>query len=143
MTTIKNSVSVNPRDLCIGNLVTDEFYKDFYNIIKVESIDNEGINLDIVDDGNWPEVAQRWVEPDYKFSALRAIPISEELLLNLGAVKLSFKDFPCFNLKGMQINFVNGLWIEYVSRIEIKGLHHLQNIFYFRKAEYLDVSMIK
>ena len=48
------------------------------------------------------------------------IPISEELLLKLGAIKLDFKDFPSFNLKGLQINHIDGLWIEYVSRVEIK-----------------------
>ena len=136
------SDSVIIRDLCIGNLVTDEFYNSFKTIIKVDSIDERGINLKIEDDDNYPECAQRWIEPYYRLDTLRAIPISEELLLKLGAIKLEFKDFSSFNLKGLQINYIDGLWIEYVSRIEIKGLHHLQNIFYFRNSEDLAVSVL-
>ena len=130
------------RDLCIGNLVTDEFYDSFKTIIRVESLDQRGINLDIEDDGNWAECAQTWIEPYYRFNILRPIPISENLLLKLGAVKLESKDFPSFNLKGLQINYINDVWIEYVSRAEIKGLHHLQNILYFRNMEDLDVSVL-
>ena len=137
---INNSVIY--RDLCIGNLVTDEFYDSFKTIITVDSIDVHGINLEIQDDGNYPECAQRWIEPYYRLDTLRAIPISNELLLKLGAIKLEFKDFPCFNLNGLQINYIDELWIEYVSRIEIKGLHHLQNIFYFRYGMDLDVSTL-
>lgn len=133
---------ISPNDIRIGNLVTDEFYESFKTIIKVESVDSRGINLEIEDDGNYPECASRWIEPYYRFDTLRAIPISEELLLKIGAVKLDFKEFPSFNLKGLQINFVNGFWIEYVSRVEIKGLHFLQNIFYFRNSEELAVSVL-
>ena len=49
------SGSVIFRDLCIGNLVTDEFYDSFKTIITVNSIDERGINLEIEDDGNNPE----------------------------------------------------------------------------------------
>ena len=77
------SGSVTFRDLCIGNLVTDEFYNSFKTIIKVDSIDERGINLEIEDDGNYPECSQRWIEPYYRLDTLRAIPISEELLLKL------------------------------------------------------------
>ena len=48
------SGSVIFRDLCIGNLVTDEFYDSFKTIIKVNSIDERGINLEVEDDGNYP-----------------------------------------------------------------------------------------
>ncbi|WP_035670801.1 hypothetical protein [Flavobacterium sp. 83] len=72
--------------------------------------------------------------------SLKPIKLSEELLLKLGAVKLDFKTFPCFNYKGMQINYVRGMWIEYVSQVEITGLHHLQNIFYFRMCEELSIE---
>ena len=140
-TDVSGSV-ISPNDIRIGNLVTDEFYESFKTIIKVESVDSRGINLEIEDDGNYPECASRWIEPYYRFDTLRAIPISEELLLKIGAVKLDFKEFPSFNLKGLQINFVNGFWIEYVSRVEIKGLHFLQNIFYFRNSEELAVSVL-
>lgn len=124
------------RDLCIDNLITDEFYDSRKTIIKVKSISEHGINLDIKENVNYSECHQRY----YKFDELYPIPISEDLLLKLGAFKLDFKHFPSFNLKGMQINYIDGLWIEYVNRIELKGLHHLQNVFYFSKSEDLLVS---
>lgn len=74
-------------------------------------------------------------------SNLKPIKISESLLEALGASKIDFKDFPSYNIKGMQINYVNGIWIEYVSQVEILGLHHLQNIFYFRMSEELSVPL--
>lgn len=71
------------------------------------------------------------------------IPLTEDLLVKrLGAIKLDFKDFPSYNLKWMQINYIDGMWIEYVSRMEIKGLHHLQNIFYFRTGEELELKPV-
>lgn len=83
-----------------------------------------------------------YISKDLGLFFLTPIPLTEELLLKLGALKLDFKDFPSFNLFGMQINFINGLWIEYVSRVEIKGLHHLQNIFFFRNSEELQVGSL-
>jgi hypothetical protein len=74
-------------------------------------------------------------------SNLKPIKISESLLEVLGASRIDFKDFPSYNLKGIQINYVNGMWIEYVSQVEILGLHHLQNIFYFRMSEDLSVPL--
>lgn len=140
-TAVSGSV-IYPNDIRIGNLVTNEFYESFKTIIKVESIDNRGINLEIEDDGNYPECASRWIEPYYRFDALKPIPISEEMLLKIGAIKLEFLNLPSFNLFGTQINFVNELWIEYVSRVEIKGLHHLQNIFFFRNGEELQIGSL-
>lgn len=74
-------------------------------------------------------------------SNLKPIKISESLLESLGALRIDFKEFPSYNLKGIQINCVNGMWIEYVSQVEILGLHHLQNIFYFRMSEELSVPL--
>ena len=71
---------------------------------------------------------------------IKPIPLTEKLLLKLDAIKLEFKNYPCFNLKGLQISYIDGMWIEYVSRIEITGLHHLQNIFYFRMNEELTIK---
>ena len=107
---IGNKVAVNGFEMEVVALFTDTVYLDFKG--------NEG--------GVWEE----------KIEDIEAIPITKELLLSLGAVDIS-KDFPRFNLKGIQINYVNGMWIEYVSRVEITGLHHLQNIFYFRMTEEL------
>ena len=133
---------IKPTELRIGNLLTTEWYDSYSYMILVKSTNDRGINLEIEDDGNYPEFARHFIEPYYEYHELYPIPITEELLLKLGAIKLDFKDFPSFNLRGIQINYIDGLWIEYVSRVEITGLHHLQNIFYFRNTEELDVSGI-
>ena len=78
----------------------------------------------------------------YSDEQVDIVKINEELLLKIGAIKLDFKDFPSFNLLGTQINFINDLWIDYATRVEIKGLHHLQNIFYFRNSEELNVTCL-
>ena len=49
--------------MLLSPLLTDEFYDSFKTIITVNSIDERGINLEIKDDGNYPECAQTWIEP--------------------------------------------------------------------------------
>ena len=117
-----------PTEIRIGNIVKLIYGQRKYN--TVTGVDSEYLYID--------EITFDYTE----HSEFEAIPISEELLLKLNAVKLDFKDFPSFNLFGMQINFINGLWLEYVSRVEIKGLHHLQNIFFFRNSEELQISSL-
>ena len=75
------------------------------------------------------------------YNVLVPIPLTSDLLINLGAYKLD-KSFPSYNLFGLQVNYIDGLWIEYISRVEITGLHHLQNIFYFRMSEELKINEI-
>ena len=77
------------------------------------------------------------------YERLTPISLTEELLLQIGAIKLGLKPFPSFNLYTMQINFIDGVWLDYVTRVEIKGLHHLQNIFYFAKDKELDLTILK
>ena len=48
------------KDLRIGSIITDEYYDSFKTVIKVESVNQYGINLYIEDDGNYPEMAQQW-----------------------------------------------------------------------------------
>jgi|GEM_PF-2248104 len=127
----QNAVSgsvILPTEIRIGNIVKLIYGQRKYS--TVTGVDSEYIYID--------EITFDYTE----HSEFEAIPISEELLLKLNAIKLDFKDFPSFNLFGMQINFVNGLWIEYVSRVEIKGLHHLQNIFFFRNSEELRINSL-
>ena len=117
---------VSVTDLRVGNLL--EYYIDTdYLGWQIFSVDWQDVRL--------------CSEQNESFNAdNRAIEITEDLLLKIGAIKLDFKDFPSFNLFGTQINFVNGIWIDYVSRVEIKGLHHMQNIFVFRNSEELQIG---
>ena len=128
---VKTDVSgsvILPTEIRIGNIVKLIYGQRKYS--TVTGVDSEYLYID--------EITFDYTE----HAEFEAIPISEELLLKLNSVKLDFKDFPSFNLFGMQINLVNGLWIEYVSRVEIKGLHHLQNIFFFRNSEELQISSL-
>ena len=72
----------------------------------------------------------KWIDEDEKgFNLVHSpIPITEELLINVGAMKIRENSY---NLNGMQINLTNGKSIEYVHQIELEGIHHLQNVFYF------------
>jgi hypothetical protein len=68
---------------------------------------------------------------------LQLIPLTEELLLQFGGIKNDRASYPSYNLNGLLIDFIKGKWIEYVSQIEIKGVHHLQNVIYFRTNQEL------
>lgn len=74
-------------DLMIGDWVTDQYYDIIKKHIKVDSINEKGINLFVEDDGNWSEIAQTWVGCEYKFKDLRGIPLTPELLEKCGFVK--------------------------------------------------------
>ena len=78
---------IESKELRIGNLVTDEFYDSFKTIIEVDSISDRGINLFIEDDGNYPECAGTWIEPEKRFDTIFGIPLTEEWLLKFGFEK--------------------------------------------------------
>lgn len=123
-------------ELRIGNIVTDEFYESTKTIIEVESIDERGINLEIEDDGNYPECAQNWIEPYYRFDVLRPIPLTEEWLIKFGFIEEEINNFVLRDnniIFTIHRNLVTGefMWgrqINY-SRL-IKSLHHLQNLYF-------------
>jgi hypothetical protein len=75
-----------------------------------------------------------WVSPEKFNQSRKFIPITEELLIKAGARKMGKN---AYNLHGMLIHFTNDKWIEYVHRIELEGIHHLQNVFYFTRGEEL------
>lgn len=82
---------IHPSEITIGSLVTDEHYDTFKNIIKVESINDKGINLCIEDDGNWAEIAQKWIAPEYyTFDKIHGIPLTDDILIRCGFEKKVF-----------------------------------------------------
>jgi len=131
---------IEAKDLRIGNLITDEFYENFKTIITVHSINKEGINLEIEDDGNWAECAQRWIGVEYKFDKLFGIPLTPEILEKCGFVLNGdyYKRQPEFeNIEYRLIEFPSGTWIvskgfiNYNHEITaIKYLHQLQNLYF-------------
>jgi hypothetical protein len=123
---LKIKVIMKTKDLRIGNLVSLSGELPL-TIIEINTVyfyakDKKGENFK----SSWAEI--------------QPILITGELLLKLGAVKNDFRPWQSFNLKGLQVNLTNGMWIEYVSQVEITGLHHLQNIFYFRMCEELSIE---
>lgn len=126
---------VEVNELRIGNLVTDEFYHSFNTLIIVESINDKGINLSIEDDGNWSELAQHFIVPEYVFTELFGVPIDENWLLKLGFKKtIGNWDF-CNRMSALNVNarfFTNMCYFEiggiYIG--EIKYVHRLQNIWH-------------
>lgn len=128
---------IHPSELTIGSLVTDEYYDTFKTIIKVESINDKGINLCIEDDGKWAEIAQIWIAPEYyTFDKLRGIPLTEDILIRCGFVLFSKTEFKIsYNMP--KHPFIEVIYNQtyhwhvrlYCSyRVDISSLHQLQNL---------------
>ena len=129
------------KELRIGNLVTDEWNS---RVIKVDSIDDKGINLEIEDDGNYPELAKRWIEPCYKFECLYPIPLTEKLLLNFGFSKINYTHGDSFYT--LSRSKINKCYIDiYDSSTKYMGysvrhckyVHQLQNLYFALTREEL------
>jgi hypothetical protein len=104
-------------------------------------------NNDNVDLGNiyfqWED--RDWValnECTLSIEALSAIPLTEEILLKCeSSLFIGYSHFKSYNINGMEVNFIDDKWIEYVSRVEIKYLHELQNIYYWRTKKHLQINL--
>ena len=125
---------LRPEEIRIGNKVTDQYYDSFKTIIIVDSINDKGINLRIQYDGNWPELTQTWIEPDYSFDELYGIPILEEHLVNkFDEIKVYDEEdrymYSDYELEGEHDVLI---WLgrkkEFLGYEHIKYLHELQNL---------------
>lgn len=113
---------INKTDLRIGNSVMLGF-----EILTVKAIEHNPVN----------DKYYIKVEEDYRqilCDFLNPIPITEEALVKMGAVKIEDKRY---NLESMIINIMHGKFIEYVHQIELKGIHHLQNLYYYTRLTEL------
>jgi len=83
---------------------------------------------------DWQDL--KWIDEDEKgFNLVHSpIPITEELLIKTGAIKTGKTSY---NVHGMLIILTDGKWIEYVHQIELAGIHHLQNVFYYTRGKEL------
>lgn len=120
---------IRTKDLRLGNIVNE----NMGFAMKVVSIFQDEVYL------NFDEHEGDYFEED--FMKLNPVPITEELLAKIGAVKKEDRDFKSYKIAGMEINLIDGKWIEYVHRIEVVGLHTLQNIFYFTRGEELGIKL--
>ena len=109
---------IDKKDLRIGNSVS---YKG--EIWKVEELSDTAAHL---------SQHPLWVRGHY--DNLHPIPITEEALVKMGAIVTKKNNY---NLNGMAITNFNGKFIEYVHQIELKGIHHLQNVYYFTRQTEL------
>lgn len=141
-------------ELRIGNLVTDEWYPDFNKTITVESICDTGINMTIEDDGNWSELAQHYLVPEYKFEKLRGIPLTEEKLLSLGLIKDATLFRPVesihekcqgdigFKCPSFFFNSRLNRWMDCQTRVCVDYVHQVQNLVYQLTGEELTPQAI-
>lgn len=120
---------IRTTDLRLGNIVKDNMGFP----MRVISISKEEVLLD------FDENEGDFFEED--FMKLNPVPITEKLLVKIGAVKKEDRDFKSYKIAGMEINLIDSKWIEYVHRIEIVGLHTLQNIFYLTRGEELPIKI--
>lgn len=129
------------QDLRVGNLVTDEWYDSFKTIITVDSINKKGIDLFIEDDGNYPECAKTWIEPEYRFDQLRGIQLTEEWINKTGFSVTEFKEICGLTIKNRGGKFF--LCSDYISRefeIMVEYVHRLQNLFFEITDEELTIK---
>ena len=109
---------IDKKDLRIGNSVMNSG-----RLFTVDSL--TPLNAIIKENGNYRVVAYENLDP---------IPITEEALVKMGAIVTKKNNY---NLNGMAITNFNGKFIEYVHQIELKGIHHLQNVYYFTRQTEL------
>lgn len=129
-------------ELRIGNIITDEFYDDFQKEIIVDSISDKGINTYASDDGKPYGQHSAIIECDYKFDALRGIPLTEVRLRKLGFEK---RNNGYFKLTKEHIEF--SIWGFDIDKMvlntggaftpEVKYVHQLQNIYFALTGEEL------
>lgn len=117
-------------ELRIGNFVTDEFYDSFKTIIEVESINKEGVNLEIQDDGNYPECASTWIKPLYLFDVLHGIPITPEILKKCGLWLHNDSIYIYKHWARIRITKNFELILDDNKWGKIKYLHQLQNLYF-------------
>jgi hypothetical protein len=125
---MENKININ--DLMIGNLVN---YEQTTHIIT-------GITDRIIS-SRW---YKQWIaEPDYECSIdeIKPIPLNEEILLKSGFVKHNEKSFVSYYNENLQINFINNKWLDYVTRYHVNYLHELQNIYYWRTKQHLQINL--
>lgn len=141
---------MNQNELRIGNLVTNEFYESFCDIIKVESIHEGGINVIASDDDKPYGMAQPLLDFEYTFDKLKPIPLTEEWLLKFGFLKddrkskhaiLSTMYFLGHGLKLWSIingtRFRHDFNCDYLTGINIDYVHQLQNLVFTLTGEEL------
>lgn len=141
---------IHENELRIGNIVTDEFWESFRTKIEVDSINSKGINLSIEDDGNWSELAQHFIEPEYSFEELHGIPLTPEILGSIPYLRKNTFDSHIWYV-GREDSQFHVYYREDLDRFVFRGLgmsivyvdtlHHLQNLVFVNTGKELIVNI--
>lgn len=112
-------------ELRIGNLV----YSENDGIIKVTNISEKSV-----------AVSESNCYNHIPINLITPIQLTEDWLINFGGIKHKSRSFPSYNLNGLQFNFINGKWHEYVMQIDILSVHQLQNLYFALTQTELTLS---
>lgn len=118
--------NLSAKNLRLGNIVRSKIN----GISKVEQI-GSSINSEYV--------GGRSLEGNYWENSYLPVEINEEWLLDFGFEKRKV-DFPSFQLNGIQINYINGKWQDYVSQRGLPHIHELQNLYFAMTGEELTIT---
>lgn len=138
---------IQAQELRIGNLL----YDSNENIVVVESINKEGINIFFN-----PNKGHECIECYYNWYGLQPIPITEERLLEFGAVKYNISQFYLDLKHKMDLTHTLQLFwnigddyfiCEFSSRSthvcyfnDVKYIHQLQNLIFYLTGKELTYS---
>ena len=116
---------MNANELRIGNFV----YSKNDGIIKITNISEKSVAVSECHSYN--HIPINFISP---------IQLTEDWLLNFGFMIHKHRDFPSYGLSGIQINYINGKWHEYVRQIDIISVHQLQNLYFALTQNELTLS---
>jgi hypothetical protein len=121
---------IDARDLRIGNIITD-------------GVISPCVIIEITAKGVYCRYTQK-LESKKKFWLpfyyLVPLELTEEWLVRLGAIEVMLSTYKQYNLFGIKLSYINGMWIEYVHQIEIRGVHHLQNLYHSLTGQELEMK---
>lgn len=129
---------IKAEELRLGNLV---LYKGFACMV----IGIGSVSVQLRDMQDYSPIVDRtmFCINNIGVEKIQPIIITEELLIMLGAESHGYKGFKPFNLHGMHLTITSsGDCVEYVHQINLKGVHHLQNLYYFTRGTELEIPRL-
>lgn len=120
--------------LMIDNYVTNR-NKD---IVKVHSLNHHGVNLRMVDN-SIPECDIYNIEPTYLFEELYPILLTQETLSKIEGIQKHSNH--TYDIKGIEISYINHDWYEFKTQQIINTLHELQNFYFWRYKHHLTINL--
>jgi hypothetical protein len=128
---------IKAEELRLGNLV---LYKGFACMV----IGIGSVSVQLRDMQDYSPIVDRtmFVINNISLDKISPVLLTEEWLVRLGGIEVMSSIYKSYNLHGIQLSYINGMWIEYVHQVEIKGVHHLQNFYYFTKGQELEIPRL-